>query len=77
MMATIGTAEAALRSWHAFRVTIACALLANAARRGMAATEAITELLVRWKSVESVRCYAKMLPAEYADLVDEVTRTDA
>jgi hypothetical protein len=77
MLATLEPSEAACRSWHAFRVTIACALLAHEDARGKDKTEAVTQLLVRWKTTASVRCYYQMAAATYADYVDEVTRTDA
>ena len=77
MLATIGAAETALRSWHAFRVTIACCLMARPEyRANPQAQEALIQMLVRWKTPESVRRYAKTLPCDYADHVDAVTRTD-
>ena len=77
MVTTIGAVEAALRSWHAFRVTIACALLATERYKANPQTgDAIIQTLVRWKTPDSIRVYGKMLPSEYADHVDAVTRTD-
>ena len=40
------------------------------------AQEALIQMLVRWKTPESVRRYAKTLPNDYADHVDAVTITD-
>ena len=77
MQSTIGDKEARTRSWHAFRVTIACALLARAGSRGPEETDALTQVLVRWKTTASVRCYSQLSASSYADHVDEVTRTDA
>ena len=80
MVAMIGAIEAALRSWHAFRVTIACALMARPEyKANPQAQEALIQCficLVRWKTPESVRRYAHMLPNDYADHVDSVTTTD-
>jgi len=77
MIATIGSAEAALRSWHAFRVTIACCLMARPEyKTNPQAQEALIQMLVRWKTPESVRRYAKTLPNDYADHIDNVTITD-
>lgn len=77
MLATIGPEEAALRSFHAFRVTIACALMARPEyKTNPAAQEALIQLMVRWKTPESVRVYARMLPTDYADHVDSITTTD-
>ena len=73
MTAVLGAAQAALHSWHAFRVTIACAIFAK--QRGN--NEGLAQMLVRWKSPDSVRTYAHMLPSRYAAVVEEVTRTDA
>jgi hypothetical protein len=78
MTATIGTAEAALRSWHAFRVTIACALLAtDRYKKDPQAGDALIQTMVRWRTPDSIRTYGKMLPSDYADNVDLVTTTDA
>ena len=77
MLATIGKAEAALRSWHAFRVTIACCLMARPEyRQNPSAQVALIQMLVSWKTPESVTRYAKCLPTHYADHVDQVTITD-
>ena len=78
MMVTIGPAEAALRSWHAFRVTIACALLAtDRYKKDPQAGDALIQTMVRWRTPDSIRTYGKMLPSDYADNVDLVTTTDA
>ena len=73
-----GVAAAAELSWHAFRVTIAMALLAA---RGSAVMrdeiEGVIQTLVRWKTLEALRIYARMKPGDYADYVDLATNTDA
>ena len=77
MLATIGAAEAALRSWHVFRVTIACCLMTRPEyKANPQAQEALIKMLVRWKTPESVRRSAKTLPNDYADHIDAVTATD-
>ena len=78
MVAALGAAEAALRSWHAFRVTIACALMANPKYKdNPKVIEAIAMAMCRWKTVESVHEYGKMGSVDYADWVDTITTTDA
>ena len=78
MVVTIGAAEAALRSWHAFRVTISCALLAtDRYKKDPQAGDALIQTMARWRTPDSIRTYGKMLPSDYADNVDLVTTTDA
>ena len=66
-------AEAAQRTWHSCRITLATRLFA---RRGEAhgiardEIEGVIQSLVRWKTVEAMRIYARMQPDQYADYVD-------
>ena len=68
--------EAAQRSWHSCRITLATRLFA---RRGEASgiardeVEGVIQSLVRWKTVEAMRIYARMQPTQYADYVDMAT----
>jgi hypothetical protein len=74
----LGAAEAAVLSWHAFRVTIAMALLAERGKGILRdEIEGVIQTVVRWKTVEALRIYARMKPKQYADYVDMATRNDA
>jgi hypothetical protein len=73
-------AEAALRSWHSARITLATRLFAR--RTGSATSvrciardevEGVIQSLVRWKTPEAMRIYARMEAAQYADYVDMAT----
>ena len=69
--------EAAKRSWHSCRVTLATRLFAK--RDGEIKrdeVEAIIQALARWKTPESVRTYARMTSKQYADYVDMATNPD-
>merc|ERR1711965_95429 len=39
--------------------------------------EGVIQTLVRWKTLEALRIYARMKPGDYADYVDLATNTDA
>jgi hypothetical protein len=56
--------QLAIYRWHSARVFLACALLA-AGRR-----PEVIQALLRWQSVESLRLYACLGPAEYAAHLD-------
>jgi len=70
-------AEAAKRSWHSCRITIATRLYARRGARtnGIAvdAIEGVIQSLVRWKTPEAMRIYARMEAQRYADYVDMAT----
>ena len=79
LLATVMTvAEAARRSWHSARITLATRLFA---RRGSGADrsiardeiEGVIQSLVRWKTLEAMRIYARMEPETYASYVDMAT----
>ena len=65
----IGPEEAARRSYHALRVTAATAL--NTRKRPDGAIQCV----LRWKTLDAMRLYAKMNRTNYADIVDEITTT--
>jgi len=71
MCHVIGATEAALRSFHAFRVTIAMAL------RAAKQSDGVIQCAVRWKSAASVLTYADLSPTDYARVVDLSTTTCA
>ena len=69
-------AEAAQRTWHSARITLATRLFARRGEpRGIARDEieGVIQSLVRWKTVEAMRIYARMQSAQYADYVDMAT----
>ena len=70
--------EAAKRSWHSCRVTIATRLFAQRTS-GVPRDEieGIIQSLVRWKTPEAMRIYARMGAEQYADYVDMATRVEA
>ena len=69
VVCAIGKEEAARRKWHALRVTAATAL--GTAKQA----DGVIQALVRWKSLEAMRLYAKMNCHTYADAVDLITST--
>ena len=78
LAAVMTVAEAAKRSWHSARITLATRLFA---RRGSGADrsiardeiEGVIQSLVRWKTLEAMRIYARMEPETYASYVDMAT----
>ena len=69
--------EAAKRSWHSCRITIATRLYARRGARTdgipVDAIEGVIQSLVRWKTPEAMRIYARMEAQRYADYVDMAT----
>ena len=63
----------AARTWHAFRVTLACAIFGT----GLPNKEALCQALLRWKSPASVAIYAKMAPSDYATAIERSNATCA
>ena len=71
-------AEAAQRTWHSCRITLATRLFATRGEKGGIARdeiEGVIQSLVRWKTVEAMRIYARMQPTQYADYVDMATNS--
>jgi hypothetical protein len=74
MLTVMSAAEAAQRSWHSARVTIATRLLKLRGKSiARDEVEAVIQTLVRWKTLEAARIYARMGADEYADYVDMAT----
>ena len=74
----IGPAQAAERSWHSWRVTLACALRAavdadHPDGRGLD----VIKLFGRWRSDAAVKLYARLTPDAYAKHVSASLRADA
>ena len=74
----MGAERAKLRTWHALRATLASAIAAyrNSDGKPLENYEGIAQMLVRWKSLDSLRIYLKVKATDYADYADIVTRTD-
>ena len=74
----LGEQQAKLRTWHALRATLISALVAYRDKEGrpLDNVEGIGQMLVRWKSLESLRIYLKIRDSAYADYVDIATSTD-
>lgn len=74
LLAVVMTAaEAAKRSWHSARITLATRLFARRGDTNAIArddVEGVIQSLVRWKTVEAMRIYARMEPEMYATYVD-------
>jgi hypothetical protein len=73
MGAVMTAAEAAQRTWHSARITVATRLFAKRGTvNGIARDEieGVTQSIVRWKTPEAMRLYARMQPTQYADYVD-------
>jgi integrase len=71
MVTAFGATVAAVHSWHALRITLACALLAGGQCDGT------IQAVCRWKSIDSLRVYAEMTASTYASTAALVTTTDA
>ena len=74
----IGPDQAAERSWHSWRVTLACALRAavdaeHPDGRGLD----VIKLFGRWRSDAAVKLYARLTPDAYAKHVSASLRADA
>lgn len=72
LLAVVMTAmEAAARTWHSCRITLATRLFAKRAQSiARDEIEGVIQSLVRWKTPEAMRIYARMQPEQYADYVD-------
>ena len=78
MVVTMGAEEAALRSWHSWRVTLACALRAavdSAHPDGRDLT--LVKVFGRWRSDSAVQLYGRLSPTAYAAHVSASLRADA
>jgi hypothetical protein len=62
---------AAARSFHSFRIGLACCL------RAAGCSDAIIQALVRWRSPESLQIYARLNPSARADFITAATRESA
>ena len=71
-VAALGISRGRFVTPHVHRVNLATGVMAQPD-----AEEATAQALVRWKTVDALRIYYKMLPSAYADMVNRATRTDA
>ena len=72
LLAAIGVSEAEAKrySWHSFRIYLACALLA-------AGADAPTiQALLRWRSAEALKLYARMNAEVYAGWLSSASTAD-
>ena len=74
----IGPGQAAERSWHSWRVTLACSLRSavdseHPDGRGLD----VIKLFGRWRSDAAVKLYARLTPDAYAEHVSASLRADA
>ena len=78
MAFAIGPDQAAERSWHSWRVTLACALRAAVdAQHPDGRSLDIVKLFGRWRSDAAVKLYARLTPDAYAKHVSASLRADA
>ena len=73
----IGEADAAPRTIHSYRATLASALIKARAEGRSDIADGIIQALERWRSVEAMRNYEHMAPSTYADYVSIGVSTDA
>jgi hypothetical protein len=67
LLSFMSASEANKYSWHSFRIGLACALLAAGA------SDAIIMALCRWRSVASLRIYARINPEDYTRFIDDAS----
>ena len=71
LAAAMSVSDAAKRTWHSCRITLATRLYA---RRGRGIlrdeVEGVIQSLVRWKTPEAMRIYTRTEPEQYADYLD-------
>ena len=65
LLSIMSASEARKYSWHSFRIGLACALLAAGA------SDAIIMALCRWRSVSSLRIYARLNAEDYTRFIDD------
>ena len=78
MVAALGDEAAALRSWHSWRVTLACALRAAVdAEHPDGRPLDLIKVFGRWRSDDAVKIYGRLRNDEYARHVSASLRADA
>ena len=77
MLLAVGVpySEASKYSWHSFRVYLATALLARKDASGRSTPIETIQCMLRWKTADALKIYARMDAAEYAGLLSEAVRT--
>ena len=63
----LSASEVTKYSWHSFRIGLACSLLAAGA------SDAIIMALCRWRSVSSLRIYARLNADDYTRFIDDAS----
>lgn len=70
-------AETHKYSWHSFRSWLACALLSlKAADGSRLCSEGTIQCMLRWRSPEALRVYARLNPSEYGGLLSSAMTAD-
>ena len=78
MEAALGPEVAAVRSWHSWRVTLACALRAAVDSNHPDGRDlTLVKVFGRWRSDSAVQLYGRLSPAAYAGHVSASLRADA
>ena len=78
MSLAIGSEQAAARSWHSWRVTLACSLRAAVdPDHPDGRSLDLVKLFGRWRSDAAVKIYARLTPDAYARHVSASLRADA
>ena len=78
MRIAIGPEQAAARSWHSWRVTLACSLRAAVdGEHPDGRSLDLVKLFGRWRSDAAVKLYARLTPDAYARHVSASLRADA
>ena len=78
MRLAIGLEQAAARSWHSWRVTLACSLRAAVdGDHPDGRSLDIVKLFGRWRSDAAVKIYARLTPDAYARHISASLRSDA
>jgi hypothetical protein len=67
LLSFMSASDANKYSWHSFRIGLACALLAAGA------SDAVIMALCRWRSVASLRIYARINPDDYTRFIDDAS----
>ena len=78
MRVAIGPEQAAARSWHSWRVTLACSLRAAVdSDHPEGRSLDIIKLFGRWRSDAAVKIYARLTPDAYARHISAALKADA
>ena len=74
---SIGAADAADRTIHSYRATLASKFATARANGNPQITDGVIQMHERWKTASAMRSYVHVAPADFADNIDLALRTDA